>query len=48
MNVIRHQAVGVNRTTILKCQLTQMRQVDQIVGVAAKAHGTIYAALNDM
>jgi hypothetical protein len=37
-----------NRATVLERQPPQMREVHEIVRVATKAHGTIYAALDDL
>jgi hypothetical protein len=48
MDVVRHQAVGMDGAVVPLGQLPQMRQIHQVVVIVPEASNSIVAALDNM
>ncbi|HWA37268.1 MAG TPA: hypothetical protein VG873_05330 [Burkholderiales bacterium] len=48
VNVVRHQAVRVDRAFRFRRQASQQRQIDEIVGFRLEAGSAVVSALNDV
>jgi hypothetical protein len=46
MNVIRHQAIRMQRAAVLARELSQIGQIHKVIGFDTKARATVYTALN--
>jgi hypothetical protein len=48
MHVIRHKAVRVQSTLLACAQLTQVGEINQVVGIVSEAGSSVMPALHDM
>jgi hypothetical protein len=46
--MIGHQAIRVNRATVLGREFAQMKQVQEMIAISSEARLAIVAALNDV
>jgi hypothetical protein len=48
MNVIRHQAICMNKTTMLPRELAQMKHVHEAISILPEAISAVIPTLNDV